>query len=403
VRLIDNAFWQTADQVVGRGLLFLFYVAVPLLVGVEEYGRFAFLQALLLVLVQPALSLGLEPLVVGGAARGDRGLLAAALAVRALALAATAAIVALLAAASAPESRGVLWLLWLHQGLLAVLGLVFAEYRGRESMRMEAVVGVSQKAMALPLLGVLALAGVRGALLPAAALALAAAGGVALLAGPCRRELLPLLRELRRPRLGDARLRHLLREGARLGLAGLVGAAYFRLGSIALGLLAGREAVGAYAAAFRILEATQVVPTVAMNVALPRLARASERAAALRLMLPLAAVGAAVSAALYLASAQVIAALYGAAFAPAAPVLRVLALAVAPIYAGFALTQGLMVTRRSGAYLRVALASVALNLALNAVAIPLWGASGAALATVVTELAVVGLCLRALATEGEAD
>jgi O-antigen/teichoic acid export membrane protein len=392
VRLLENTVWQTVDQVVGRGLLFAFYVAIPLIVGLDEYGRFAFLQSFVLLVVQPALFLGLETLVVTGVAGGERAVFAAAVWLRLLALGATAVVVAGVAAWSEPDSRLVLWLLWFYQGAHALLSLVFAYFRGVESMRMEAVIGVGQKALALPLLFVLPLMGVKGALVPAWTLAMVGVGGGLLLLGPYRRAVMPVLRGMRWPGRDDPGLRRLLRDGSQLGLAGFVGVAYFRLGSILLGVLGSHEAVGVYAAAFRIMEATHLVPIVATNVGLPRLVRAGDaRAFALRWALRLAALGLAVSGVLFVAAERLIAMLYGASFAAAGTVLAILALAVPPIYAGYVLTQALVAIRRTDAYLRLALASVVLNIALNLILIPRWAAAGTAIATVMTELAVAAI------------
>lgn len=374
MRLFENAAWQTVDQVVGRGLLFAFYVAVPLTIGLEEYGRFAFLQSLVVLLVQPALFLGLETLVVAGVAGGDRAVFAAALQLRLLALAVTALFIVPASTWAGPENRWVVLLLWLYHGAHGLISLLFAHFRGTESMRMEAVTSVAQKAIALPLLILLPLAGAGDALLPALTLALVGVSGAIMLLGPYRHAVIPLLHGIRWRRLDDPDLRRVARDGTRLGLAGFVGVAYFRLGSTLLGLLGGHQAVGGYAAAFRIMEATHLLPIVATNVGLPRLARAADPpAAALRWTLVLAACGLVVSGGLLFAAEGLVALLYGPAFAAAGTALRILSLAVAPIYAGFMLTQALVVIHRTDAYLRIALTSVLLNVVLNLILIPMGG------------------------------
>lgn len=397
-RLFENTVWQAADQIAGRGLLFAFYLLLPLAIDLEQYGRFAFVQSLVVMLLQPAMLLGMDLLVVAGAAHGDRHAFAAGLMLRLVAIALTALVVALATAGSDADTRWLVWLLWAYHAAQGLQGLVFAQARGVESMRMEAAVGLIQKAVALPLLGLLWAAGVGGARLPALTLALVGLGGGALMAGPYRGEVARVLRGVRWPRLGDPAVGRLLRDGGRLGAAGLAGAIYFRLGSVVLGLLASDAAVGAYAAAFRIMEAAQIVPAVALRVGLPRLARAADVPAAVRRLAAwLALAGLAIAGGLALAAESLIAALYGPSLVAAGPVLAVLALAVPSIYAGHAVTQGLVATQRIGAYVRVAWIGLLLNVALNTLLIPQWTATGAAWATVLTEIAVVALGLRALA------
>ena len=69
----ENAAWQALDQGLGRGLLFLFYMSIPMVIGLEAYGRFAFVQAAMLIVAQPVMLLGLDLIVVKRVARGDHG------------------------------------------------------------------------------------------------------------------------------------------------------------------------------------------------------------------------------------------------------------------------------------------------------------------------------------------
>ncbi|MBP1684274.1 MAG: Membrane protein involved in the export of O-antigen, teichoic acid lipoteichoic acid [Deltaproteobacteria bacterium] len=397
----ENAAWQALDQGLGRGLLLLFYMSIPMVIGLEAYGRFAFVQAAMLIVAQPVMLLGLDLIVVKRVARGEHGAVRDAVLARAGLVGATGVVVIAAAAVAAPGDLTLVALLWLYLGTLAFEGLVFAYFRGIEWMRAEGIVGTTQKALALPLLGLLAMAQLRGAVLPAATLALAASAGAVLLVLLYGGRVAPAFR--RRERRGEnAGAAAMLREGSVIGLAALTSVIYFRVDSVMLGLLRGSEAVGIYNVAYRLMEGTLIVPIVFMNVVFPRLAKAADlRAAVGRAGGLLAAVGLVVSAAFAFGGPPLITLVYGGAYERAGSVSTVLALAIAPIYVGTLLTQALIASDRQLEYLRLAVLALAANVGLDAVLIPPYGEVGAAAATVATEVAVAIAGARLLSRQRE--
>ena len=401
---IENAAWQALNQGLGRGLLLLFYMWVPLVIGLEEYGHFAFVQAALVITAQPAMVLGLDLIVVKRVARGDLGAFIDGLRARAGLVAGTGAVVIAVTALISRADLAVVILLWLYFGILALQELAFAYFRGIEWMRPEGLVGTAQKALALPLLALLPLAGLGGPVLPAAALAMSAGAGAVALAALYQDRLAPLFRRRAdRRRAAGAGPLAMLRDGAVVGLASFASIIYFRIDSVMLGLLGGGEAVGIYNVACRLMEGTLILPIIFMNVVLPRLVKAADfRAAAGRAGGLLAAVGVAVSAAFAFSAPPLIAAVYGPAYAPAGSVSIVLALAIAPIYVGTLLTQALVASDRQLEYLRLAVLALIANVGLDAVLIPPYGEMGAAAATVATEVAVVIVGVQLLRRQREA-
>ncbi len=386
----ENAAWQALDQGVGRGLLFLFYLSIPMVIGLEAYGRFAFVQAAMLMAAQPVMLLGLDLIVIKRVARGDHDAFRDALLVRAGLVGATGVVVIAAAAVVARGDLAVVILLWLYLGALALEGLVFAYFRGIEWMRAEGIVGTVQKALALPLFGLLALAQLRGAVLPAATLTLTAGAGAVMLAAVYGDRVAPLFRR-RDGRHGDeAGPLAMLREGSVVGVAAFASIVYFRVDSVMLGFLRGSEAVGVYNVAGRLMEGSLIVPIVFMNVFFPRLAKATDfRTAVGRAGWWLAALGLVMSAAVAVGGPPLITLLYGAGYERAGRVSVVLALAVTPIYVGNLLTQALIASDRQLEYLRLALLALAANVGLDVVLIPSYSEVGAAVATVATEVAVV--------------
>ena len=186
---------------------------------------------------------------------------------------------------------------------------------------------------------------------------------------------------------------------------------HFNVDTVMLGLLAGFESVAHYQVGFRLLEATLAVVRPVGIVFFPVCAelagaeRWTELRELSRRMLLLAGGTAAAGTLVVLAGAGLLLTLlFGEAYAPAAPVLRVLFLAVPPLFVstiGILIAKSLGLERAAG---KALLVSVLLNAMLNAVAIPLAGSLGAAWSTVVshTFLAVwvVVRLRRALAAQG---
>ena len=399
----ENAAWQALDQGLGRGLLLLFYMSIPMVIGLEAYGRFAFVQAAMLIVAQPVMLLGLDLIVVKRVARGDHGAFRDALLARAGLIGATGVVVIATAAVLARGDLAVVILLWLYFSTLALEGLVFAYFRGIEWMRAEGIVGTAQKALTLPLFGILALAQLSGAVLPAATLTLAASAGAVMLAALYGDRVAALLRRRGGRRGDEAGLLATLREGAVVGLAAFASIVYLRVDSVMLGFLRGSEAVGVYNVACRFMEGSLIPPIVFMNVFFPHLVKATDfRTAVVRAARWLAAIGLVISAAVAFGGPPLIDLVYGAEYERVGRVSAVLALAIAPIYVGTLLTQALVASDRQLQYLRLAVLAIGANVGLDAVLIPSYGEVGAAVATVATEVVVVIVGARLLSGQGAA-
>ncbi len=182
----------------------------------------------------------------------------------------------------------------------------------------------------------------------------------------------------------------LLLEGLPLLLGMLAAMIYMRSDVLLLGKLAGYRAAGLYAAAAQIAEGCALFPMAFLPALLPilvqwrRLGEKSYRRQFENLFLGTFLAGALVTVCLTTTAPFVIRALYGAAYASAAPVLAIHAcsavfLFFSIIQIGYEVTNGL-------AWLTAArtAAGAILNVALNCALIPRYGAVGSALATVVS-------------------
>jgi O-antigen/teichoic acid export membrane protein len=214
-----------------------------------------------------------------------------------------------------------------------------------------------------------------------------------------------LLRHYPRPS-GTLHLRSwpaLLKRALPFGYQEMLGQIIFRFDTVLLALLAASSVVGAYGAAYRMLESTLFLAWSVGYAVMPMYSYLAGRALGGSLELVyegslklIVAVMAPIATVLFVCAEPIVDLLYGLPqYEATVPVLRLLTLAVA-VY-GFGHLAGLLViVRRPG---RVTVAAMSVVAVLNVVAclalIPWLGAEGAAIATVGSELllAVLGVVL----------
>ncbi len=199
--------------------------------------------------------------------------------------------------------------------------------RGMQCMAWIALLNLAG-AVLQALVVLLFLAGVADGLVTLAILLLAAQVILAVLAGwMCSRQISGFWRNwaLNWPDVGAV-----FAASALLGVLGLLGMFYQKAGLLLLSTLGGAALTGLYSSALRVVEAAKLVHVAALTALYPRMAQ-SESAGTVRLSFRLLLAWAlALAVGLSLLAAPVVNLLYGAAFAPAAPVLRILAWALVP-------------------------------------------------------------------------
>lgn len=207
--------------------------------------------------------------------------------------------------------------------------------------------------------------------------------GLAVLAGRSGRHGL-------RPRFDPRQWAVLLRRGLPVGASLALFAVYLKADAVLLSVLAGPAAVGAYGLAYRVVEVVLSVPALFMVVAYPRLVEVAAdpvrlRELATRSLHLLSLLGGLVVVVGLPLSGTVLGVLGGDDYRFGARALSLLLLSTALSFATPLLGQLLILRGESGRLFRFSVLNVALNVALNLVLIPPFGATGAAAATVVTE------------------
>lgn len=179
------------------------------------------------------------------------------------------------------------------------------------------------------------------------------------------------------------------------GLA-LVATLYARLDIVLLSFLRSDSDAGIYSVAYKVVDILVMLPPYVMVTLLPAIARLdhhSQRLAELtqKAFAALQVGAVAVFVLLVGFADEVVEIVGGSRFERSAPVLQILMVGVAATFAGHVFGNALVALNQQARMLKLGLALLAFNLALNLALIPPWGVYGAAVALSVTE--VVGLLL----------
>src|SRR3954452_5672697 len=193
------------------------------------------------------------------------------------------------------------------------------------------------------------------------------------------------------------------KESLAYWVTGLFWMIYFWIDAIMLTLMTPSSVVGWYGAGSQLFQTLMFLPALVQTAWLPRLVTAFGRSrrdlhetarAPVELLLMLSMP---IAAGTIVVADTLIRAMYGTAFAHAAPVLMVLALCIPPIYLNIILSSMLVAEKRQATWTMVMGGAVVVNTLINLVLIPLTqhryqnGAIGAAITLVLTELLMAGV------------
>jgi O-antigen/teichoic acid export membrane protein len=285
----------------------------------------------------------------------------------------------------------VIFSLFFYFAIIALQNVAFSFFRGIEDMRLEGLINPLQKLSALLFLFILPFFGLRNAQLGSAALLLSVLFGSFVLFIVSQQGFRKYYQKTKTSH--SLLYNELIKEGITLGGVVFLWLIYFRIDSVMLGYMRGDVEVGVYNVAYKIMEGIFFIPSMIMLAFFPKLVKPVMFEDIFRkLFLILGMIGIISSLLLYVFSARIISLIYGPEFIRAIPVLRTLSLVLLPVFLGHLITQSLVALDLNRAYLLVAFIGVLFNISLNFYLIPLFGALGAAWATLITEALIVLFC-----------
>ena len=189
----------------------------------------------------------------------------------------------------------------------------------------------------------------------------------------------------------------LLRLAWPIGLAGLFVTAYYRIDAIILFHYRGAAATAYYSASYRVIDVLQIFPVTVSSVLLPFLAGARRDGGSedrvrrpfelasitlLAVAIPIAVLGA-------ILAPGIVRLVYGTGYHRSVYLLQVLLPAFIPICLGYLLTGQLILHGMLRPYIAITGVGAILNVAVNAIGIPRYGAPVAAWSTLGTEILVM--------------
>lgn len=193
------------------------------------------------------------------------------------------------------------------------------------------------------------------------------------------------------PRFDRAMTRKLFTDGRHVGVGSLFGSVASRIDVVALRAWSGAHEAGLYGACYRILNGVSAVTTAVSLALYARLARArggpkDVEAERLFVIVPIGIAACLAIAALF--ASPLVSLLYGQAFESAATTFRILLLAGIAQTGNAFLHKGLVARGRERSLPFAQGAQALVNVGLNVVLVPLYGALGAAMATLACECVV---------------
>lgn len=195
--------------------------------------------------------------------------------------------------------------------------------------------------------------------------------------------------------------RYLLERSWPLLLSGLTITIYMKTDQIMLGQLADDRQVGIFSAALRVSEIWYFLPMIIVTTVYPSLLRSNQvdgqrfERDMLRLLRVLLVLALAIAVPIWLLSDAIVVLLYGDRFRDAAPVLAIHIWTGVFVFLGVAGGRWYIVSGLEKLTFVRTLSAAALNVALNLQLIPIWGATGAALASLAAQ-ALSGVLFNAM-------
>jgi O-antigen/teichoic acid export membrane protein len=402
-----NAGVLFVGRVAAQGLAVVMTVVLAARLGVTGLGEYALVSAVVFV-ANVATTFGTDMVLVREIAAGGRVARSVAALMVQLALSALAIVlISALAPVIPGQSGDVVAALRIYSLSLlpaAVYSVSTAVLRGVGMMGAYAGLGVVAVAIQLGFIALLVGAG--SSVVRVAVVLLAAQAVIAVAAGAVCALRIGGLRPL--PRTSRPAVAAMARESASVGVLGLLGVVYQRIGAIAVSVLVGPAATGWYAGASRITEASKtghlalfgaVYPAMAQDQSGPR-SEAGVTPALGWSWRVCVALGGVVTAGLLVLGPALVDWFYGPAFAPSKGGLAILALAVVPSTMATYQSLALLAAHREADTVRVLAICLGVLVVASSVLVPALGWQGACWAVVAADTTQAGLMIRARAGLG---
>lgn len=383
----SNLLWQFLGQGLGKGFTLLFYILLPLSIGLEAYGEFSYAFSIGLIIFKLCVEMGLDFVITKWVSRGSFDILNKVLKIR-IVMAAFAVLVTFAVNLFLPLNLNEILLILTYLFLSSWQNAIFAYLRGIDRMQDEAIITPIQKGFALLLLIILVTWQFPVDTIAPLALLISIV--------PCLLWLLTSSQQSQTKHNQQSELityKNILWEGICLGGVSFLWIIYFKIDSVMLGIMSGDREVGIYNIAYKIMEGVIFIPSIIGLVFFPKLSKREQFVETFpQVLIILTTLGLVATILLYFLSSPLIHVIYKGEFLESIDILKILSLVLFPIFLGTLTTQSTIALDRNRTYLLLVFFGTCINILLNYLLIPNFGAIGAALATLITETFVMLTC-----------
>ena len=404
-RLSRNSLALLVGRFAGQGIAFLTTLLVARALGAAGLGTFAYLSAIVFA-GNVATTFGLDTMLIRAAARDEAAALLLArqgLRLQLILLAAFGLLILLTNSVLLNRTEAPAAALWLYLGSLVPLayGTTYSAYlRGRERMDLYLVYTIVGQGLLLS--GTLMLFVLPGRLILLTGIVLLTQIIAALTAHRLCQRVTPGFSLRAYQTAWVPGVRQLVRQAWPLALLATTALLYQRLGIFSLTYYADDTVVGQFAAAARLLEGAKAVPYAIFGALFPIMSQENhgwrhQFNLLFGILLVLVGFGTTL---FYWLAPWLIAILFGREFAPAGPVLRILALSLPAFLLNLRLSFDLIANNKDRPALLAMLATLLLSLPVFLLATNRSELIGAAGATVVTEYFQAGILISTSALAG---
>ena len=382
-RIAANTLWVSGARILGKAAGFLVIILLARHLGIEGFGKFAFVTAYL-ALFGILTDLGVDLIVIREASKdlkGAESLVGNGILLKAILAGVVYAVSMLVAWFSGYEADKLLYIAISGAGFfLAPLTLYTAAFFSSLDLRVPSLLEIAARILSLLLVLLVICAG-QGLAWVFAVIVFAGALEAFGKAHYARQRFRPQWR------VDPSQWKYLIREALPLALVVIPTLVIQRIDQIMLEDIRGDAALGYYSAAVRLTEAFLILPVAAMSSLFPLLSKyweqepeAFSRASRTGFQV-LSILGVAVPCLLLPVAGQAVTLLFGEPFAPSEAPAVVLAGTLAFLFGGFLLASLFVIMGQQKVLGLVISLGAVLNVVLNGLWIPSFGATGAALAT----------------------
>ena len=384
--LKNNLSWGIVGQTIAKGEIFVYHLLLPFILGQYGYGVFALHWSIGLMIVQPTLELGLSQLVAKWTGRGHQSV--KILAFRYQKIAGSILLPAVIIIGYFLGSDPILiFFLGLHFFCNSVQQVLFGVYRGMEDLRRESVVLPVQNLLSLSLLSAAWSINLTEPWVAAAGIAIPRLIG-----------LIWLFLEANKIKSIDIKndginFQELLKEAWTLGIVLILIQMYFRIDTAMIGYLVDEGEVALYNSAFVIVEGSFFLPSLITAALIGSLSQADRFLSSFQKGIKILSIsGFLLGLLVSSSSVWFFNNFYPPEFSKAGNLLQLLSWAIPLVYLGTLMTQSLVALDKHKIYLFLTFCGLLINIILNLIWIPEFGATGAVWSTLITESFVPIAC-----------